>query len=153
VNSNEARRVHEIFELYSTHRSLSFVVAELPKRGWSTKSWKSRSNIRHAGRSFTKASLRMLLSSATYCGKVNYRGVVYQGEHKAIIEPVLWDDINSDFSSRPKPGNRFTDRQCGHRALVKSGESSISASVLGRSATGTVRATMSHLLQMTRQSR
>jgi hypothetical protein len=33
---------------------------------------------------------------------VSYRGVVYQGEHKAIIEPALWDDINKDFTTRPK---------------------------------------------------
>ncbi len=44
----------------------------------------------------------MLLSNATYCGKVNYRGVIYQGEHKAIIELPLWDEINQDFSNRPK---------------------------------------------------
>src|SRR5580704_5187437 len=100
VNSSEAGRVQEIFELYRTHRSLAAVVAELAKRGWTTKSWKSRSNIRHAGHPFTKASVRMLLSNATYCGKVKYRGEVYQGEHKAIVEPALWDDINKDFSKR-----------------------------------------------------
>ena len=85
------------------NRSLAEVVAELSQRGWITKSWKSRSNVRHTGHPFTKASLRMLLSNATYRGKVNYRDVVYQGEHKAIIEPALWDDINQDFTTRPKP--------------------------------------------------
>jgi site-specific DNA recombinase len=103
VNPSEARRVCEIFELYRSHRSLAEVVAELSQRGWITKSWKSRSNVRHTGHPFTKASLRMLLSNATYRGKVNYRDVVYQGEHKAIIEPALWDDINQDFTTRPKP--------------------------------------------------
>jgi hypothetical protein len=42
----------------------------------------------------------MLLPNATYCGKVNYRGVVYQGEPKAIIELALWDDIKKDFFER-----------------------------------------------------
>ena len=45
----------------------------------------------------------MLLCNATCCGKINYRGAVYQGEHKAIIEPALWEDINKDFSERQKP--------------------------------------------------
>jgi hypothetical protein len=102
VNTTEARRVREIFELYRTHRSLAAVVAELSERAWTTKSWKSRSGIRHTGHPFTKASLRMLLSNATYCGKVNYRGGVYQGEHQAIIEPALWDDIHQDFTTRQK---------------------------------------------------
>jgi DNA invertase Pin-like site-specific DNA recombinase len=102
VNTREAGRVREIFELYRSHRSLAVVVAELSQRGWTTKSWKSRGSVRHIGHPFTKASLRKLLSNTTYCGKINYRGVVYQGEHKAIIEPALWDDINQDFSNRPK---------------------------------------------------
>jgi hypothetical protein len=41
-----------------------------------------------------------LLTNATYGGKVNYRGVVYQGEHTAVVEPALWEDVNSDFSER-----------------------------------------------------
>ena len=102
VNTNEARRVREIFELYRTHRSLAAVVAELSQRGWTTKFWKSRKGTRHTGRAFTKHSLRLLLCNATYCGKINYRGAVYQGEHKAIIDPALWDGINSDFSERSK---------------------------------------------------
>jgi len=100
VNPSEARRVREIFELYRSHRSLAVVVAELAQRGWATKSWKSRRGIRHTGRPFTKASLRLLLTNATYGGNVNYRGVVYQGEHPAIIEPAFWEDVNSDFSER-----------------------------------------------------
>ena len=100
VNPSEARRVREIFELYRSHRSLAVVVAELAQRGWATKSWKSRRGIRHTGRPFTKASLRLLLTNATYSGNVNYRGVVYQGEHPAIIEPAFWEDVNSDFSER-----------------------------------------------------
>jgi DNA invertase Pin-like site-specific DNA recombinase len=132
VNPSEARRVCEIFELYRSHRSLAEVVAELSQRGWITKSWKSRSNVRHTGHPFTKASLRMLLSNATYCGKVNYRDVVYQGEHKAVIEPALWDDINKDFSNRPKapespnipvPQNAALSgllicKQCGHPMIA-----------------------------------
>jgi hypothetical protein len=74
----------------------------------------------------------MLLSNATYCGKVNYRDVVYQGEHKAVIEPALWDDINKDFSNRPKapespnipvPQNAALSgllicKQCGHPMIA-----------------------------------
>jgi hypothetical protein len=36
---------------------------------------------------------------------VNHRNVIYQGEHTAIIEPPLWDQVNSDFgkATRPQP--------------------------------------------------
>ena len=102
VNHSEAERVCEIFALYAKQRSLAAVVAELGRRGWTTKSWKSRRGVRHPGRAFTKASLRLLLSNPTYCGKVRYRGVIYEGEHAGIIAPEVWDQVNRDFQSRPE---------------------------------------------------
>ncbi len=102
VNSQEAERVRETFELYRRHRSLAAVVSELTTRGWTTKSRKSLRGIRHTGRPFTKASLRHLLTNATFCGKVRYREVIYQGEHPAIVEPDLWELVNSDFRKVPR---------------------------------------------------
>src|SRR5258708_19851119 len=58
VNEKEARRVREIFALYRSHRSLTAVVTELNRKGWKTKSWNSKSGVRHSGRAFTKESLR-----------------------------------------------------------------------------------------------
>ena len=97
VNRAEAVRVKEIFELYRRHRSLAVVVAELAERGWFSKSWKSKRGIRHTGKPFTKVSLRMLLTNPTYQGKVCYRGVVYPGEHPAIIDEGLWNEVNADL--------------------------------------------------------
>jgi site-specific DNA recombinase len=95
VNEAEAARVREIFELYRRHRSLPNVAAELARRGWKTKAWKSQRGLRHTGRPFTKASVRLLLNNATYAGKVEYRGAIYPGEHKAIIDVQLWEGIRA----------------------------------------------------------
>jgi site-specific DNA recombinase len=102
VNEKEAQRVRQIFELYRIHASLSAVVAELAQRRWTTKSWMSQRGIRHAGRPFTKASLKMLLTNSIYAGQVKYRGVVYQGEHPAIVDPAIWEAVNLDLG-KPKP--------------------------------------------------
>src|SRR5277367_6101574 len=90
VSRAEAGRVKDIFELYRRHRSLAVVIAELAERGWVSKSWKSKHGIRHTGKPFTKVSLRMLLTNPTYQGKVCYRGVIYAGEHPAIIDEGFW---------------------------------------------------------------
>ena len=103
INEKEAERVRQIFELYRSHRSLSSAVAELAHRRWNTKSWKSKRGIRHSGRAFTKASLRMLLTNAVYAGKVEYRGVIYQGEHPAIVDPALWEAVNTDLRDQGPP--------------------------------------------------
>jgi site-specific DNA recombinase len=100
VNDKEACRVGEIFEYYRKHRSLAALVGEATRRGWTTKAWKSKRGIRHRGRPFTKASLMLLLTNAVYAGKVDYRGVIYQGEHAAIVDAELWEAVNAEFLGR-----------------------------------------------------
>ena len=43
------------------------------------------------------------LLNATYAGNVRHRGVIYPGEHPAIIEPVFWEEVNREFSKQEKP--------------------------------------------------
>ena len=102
VNQTEAARVCEIFELFRLHGSLALVVAELKRRGWTTKSWTSRRGVAHLGRPFTKSSLRLLLTNTTYAGKVRYRGVVYEGQHAALVEPRICEDVQAQFQKRGK---------------------------------------------------
>jgi site-specific DNA recombinase len=97
VNEKESQRVRDIFALFLQHRSLSSVVAELTRRRWKTKSWKSQNRTAHAGRAFAKASLRRLLTNAVYAGQVEHRGEVYAGEHAAIIEPSVWQEVNAEL--------------------------------------------------------
>ena len=99
VNEKEAGRVREIFELYATHRSLDHVVVELGRRRCTTKSWKSKSAIEHAGKLFTKASLRRLLMNPIYAGKVLHKGTIYVGEQAPLVEPALWEEINAELSA------------------------------------------------------
>ena len=102
INEKEAQRVNEIFALYRRHRSLASVVSELARHGWTTKSWKSKRGIRHTGRPFTKASLTNLLTNPIYAGQVQYRDVIYPGEHPGIIDPELWDSVHTEFKERQR---------------------------------------------------
>ncbi|MCU1339713.1 MAG: Resolvase domain protein [Bryobacterales bacterium] len=97
VNEAEARRVRQIFGLFTQHHSLSAVVAELTRRRWKTKSWKSKRRTVHAGRAFAKASVRRLLTNAVYAGKVEHRGAIYPGEHHSIIDPSVWEVVNAEL--------------------------------------------------------
>jgi site-specific DNA recombinase len=120
MNQTEARRVREIFKLYREHRTLGAVVAELTRRRWTTKSWQSKRGIRHTGRPFTKASLRRFLTNAVYAGKVEYRGTTYDGEHPAIVDAAVWEEINAEFRER-----RRTKTE-----LARSGQKSLLAGLL-----------------------
>ena len=104
VNQTEARRVRDIFALFRQHHSLSAVVAELARRRWKTKSWKSQNGTAHAGRVFAKASLRRLLTNAVYTGMVEHRGATYAGEQASIVEPSLWQEVNAKLRGDPRAG-------------------------------------------------
>jgi site-specific DNA recombinase len=97
VNEEEATRVREIFSLYAKHRSLARAVAELQHRQWTTKSWTTKHGSRHAGSTFDKATLLRLLTNVIYIGKVDHKGTIYPGEQAAIIEPELWQEINTEL--------------------------------------------------------
>ena len=71
--------------------TVHLLVSELERRRWKTKSWTSKSGLKHSGRAFTKASLHRLLTNAVYAGNVEHRGAIYAGEHAAIVEPSAWE--------------------------------------------------------------
>src|SRR5580658_5513565 len=108
VNDKESRRVQDIFTLFAQHRSLSAVVAELVRRRWKTKSWTSQNGTAHAGRDFARASLRRLLTNAIYAGKVEHRGAIYAGEQPSIVEPAMWQEVNTELRAGRRAGTAAT---------------------------------------------
>lgn len=113
INKDEAARVREIFEIYRSRRSLLKVVEELLRKRWTTKVWRSRRGKVHSGNPFTKASLRRLLTNPIYAGLVEYRGVIYAGEHEAILGREIWEDVNLELRSRDRGRERPYQRQSG----------------------------------------
>ena len=102
VNEREANQVREIFELYRRQASLEAVAEELGRRGWQTKSWRTRKGKQHAGRPFSKSSVRRLLTNVIYTGQVEHRGERYAGEQPAIVEGTLWEEVNRELCSSPR---------------------------------------------------
>ena len=111
VNEKEAVMVRQIFELYRSVRALSPVVAELSCRQWTTKVWRSKRGKEHRGNPFNKASLRRLLTNAIYVGRVEFKGATYLGEHRGIVEPEIWEEVNGHLRSPDRGRERPYQRQ------------------------------------------
>jgi site-specific DNA recombinase len=94
VNETESKRVRAIYELYLRREALAPLVDELAKRGWANKRWMTRKGRERGGKAFTKSSLHKLLTNVTYLGKVRHKKDVYDGEHDAILDPALWQQVN-----------------------------------------------------------
>jgi site-specific DNA recombinase len=115
VNRAEARRVRAIFTLYLQHEGLLPVLAELQRRGWRNKRWRTRKGSWRGGKPFTRTTLRQLLSNVTYIGQIRYRQEVHAGEHTAIVDPALWEPVQALLQNpRPRQGARL-----GNRALLQ----------------------------------
>ena len=95
VNTEEAERVRAIFALFAEYGSLTATLAEIQRRGWRLKSWTRQTGQFRVGGPFTVETLRRLLTNILYIGVVRHEGQLYPGEHAAILEPGLWERVQS----------------------------------------------------------
>jgi site-specific DNA recombinase len=97
VNEAEAARVRDIFALYLRHETLAAVVGQLHNRGWTNKRWVTRKGRERGGRPFDRSSLYKLLTNIAYLGKVRYKREVHPGEHAAILDEALWQQVQESL--------------------------------------------------------
>jgi len=68
-----------------------------------TKRWQTRKGHFRGGQKFNKSSLHHLLTNPVYLGKVKYKKEVHPGEHQAIINPDVWQQVQ-DLLRQKGPG-------------------------------------------------
>jgi site-specific DNA recombinase len=95
VNDEEAVRVRAIFQLYLEYQALLPVVQELERRGWVGKRWQTRQGHERGGRPFTRTSLYRLLTNVVYLGKSRYKNEVHAGEHAAIVDAQVFQQVQT----------------------------------------------------------
>jgi site-specific DNA recombinase len=63
------------------------------------------------GGTFSRDALYHLLSNPIYLGRIRHREVTYEGQHPAIIEQAIWDQVQAQLqSSARRTRGRRTDR-------------------------------------------
>ncbi|MDA3888621.1 MAG: recombinase family protein, partial [Allgaiera sp.] len=92
VDPAEAETVRTIFTLYARSSSTAAVIRELDARAILTKT----------GRPYDKTSLLKTLHNKVYRGLSVHKGTAYPGEHDAIIDEPLWDEVHEVIAN-----NRF----------------------------------------------
>lgn len=117
VNAEEAERVRTIFKLYLEHESLLPVVMELERRAWLNKRWTTRKGRERGGKPFTRTSLYKMLTNVAYIGKVRYKDEIHDGEHAAIVDPVVWQRVQALLERNGRTGGAPVRNKFG--ALLK----------------------------------
>ena len=99
IDEPQAARIREIYRLYLEIGCVRHLKAEIDRRGWATPPRTSRRANASGGRPFSRGHLYRLLSNPIYRGQIPHKGVLYDGQHPAIIESELWQSVQERLKS------------------------------------------------------
>jgi site-specific DNA recombinase len=96
VNKDEAKIVNNIFHRYLALKSVRDLKDELAASGIRSKRRIRPDGIVHGGRRpIARGALYLMLQNRIYRGEITHRGNSYPGEHPAIVDQGLWDQVQA----------------------------------------------------------
>ncbi len=102
VHAQEAGQVDHMFRRYLELGCLTALAAELRERGMVTKVSARRDGSIRGGIPFGKGSLAYLLHNRAYVGEVIHKGRHFEGQHEAIIDRDLFDQVQARLAARAR---------------------------------------------------
>ena len=98
VNEEEARTVLHIFRRYVELRSVRALQAELDAAGIRSKQRTLADGTPFGGQKLSRGALYLMLQNRIYRGDITHKGNAYPGEHPAIVDKVLWDQVQATLA-------------------------------------------------------
>ena len=95
VNEEEARTVVHIFRRYLELRSVRGLQAELDAAGIRSKRRILADGTPFGGQKLSRGALYLMLQNRIYRGEITHKGNAYPGEHQAIVDEALWDQVQA----------------------------------------------------------
>jgi site-specific DNA recombinase len=102
INSTEAQLVQRIFNRFIATGSSASVVRELEQEGAISKSWVTQDGRERTGKPIDKSLIYKLLNNRTYLGEIRHKEQWYPSEHPALIEAVVWQQVQSVLAINSK---------------------------------------------------
>ncbi|HUQ36740.1 MAG TPA: recombinase family protein [Aestuariivirga sp.] len=100
VNSEEAQKVRQIFDLYLHLKSLPKLAARLADLGMVSRQRFYGDGRSIGGQPFRTGALSHLLSNRIYIGEIQHHETHYPGEHEAIVDRSIFDAVQAELASR-----------------------------------------------------
>src|SRR4030088_1800421 len=95
VNKDEARTVVDIFRRYLALKSVRDLRDDLADAGIKSKRRVQPDGTEYGGQKLARGALYLMLQNRIYRGEITHKGNSYPGEHPAIIEQQLWDEVQA----------------------------------------------------------
>jgi len=93
-NEHEKFQIKKIFDLYLNNRSIREITEMIEEWGWTTKHWQTKRGHMAGGKTISPQVLYTILKNPIYVGKIRHNKNVYDGEHEAIIDPEVFEQVN-----------------------------------------------------------
>jgi DNA invertase Pin-like site-specific DNA recombinase len=106
---DEAERVRTIMQRYLEIRSVPALIEALRAEGVVTKLQLRTGSPHRGGIPFARGSLFHLLKNPIYIGKLVHKGKVHEGEHEAIVDPDLFEQVQMHLAEKAPPRKRPTN--------------------------------------------
>jgi site-specific DNA recombinase len=95
VNSTEAETVRYIFRRYTDLRSVRELKEDLDAAGIVSKVRTASDGSRYGGVPLARGAIYLMLQNGIYRGEIVHKGKSYPGEHDAIIDETLWNNVQA----------------------------------------------------------
>jgi hypothetical protein len=92
IHEGDAERVRSIFQRFVQLKSATLLARELVAAGATNR----------YGHLLDKGVLYKLLNNRVYIGEAVHKGTSYLGEHEAIIDRALWDQVHATLKESPR---------------------------------------------------
>jgi len=98
IHKEEAEQLREIFRLYLELGCVRKLKAHLDNRGTVSKVRTSRSGRKSGGAAYSRGALYKILGNRIYLGEIPHKENSYPGEHAAIIDLELWQQVHAKMA-------------------------------------------------------
>ena len=116
VNEEEALTVLHIFQRYVQLRSVRALRTELDAAGIRSKRRTLADGTPYGGQKLSRGALYLMLQNRIYRGEITHKGDGYPGEHPAIVDKPLWDQVQAILAENRV--NRATGSDAKHPSLL-----------------------------------
>src|SRR5262245_46852518 len=116
VNRNEASTVIDIYRRYLALKSVRDLHDELAAAGIRSKRRVRSDGTMYGEQKIARGALYLMLQNRLYRGEITHKGQSYPGEHPAIIDQPLWDEVQAVLAQNRV--GRATGARAKHPSLL-----------------------------------
>lgn len=116
INETEAEQVRQIYQRYLEVKSVKELKQWCEANGIHSKRRTTHSGKTLGGNPFTRGALYNILKNPIYIGKIAHQDKLFDGQHDAILDKALWQQVQDQLEANRRRKQLRTDAK--HPSLL-----------------------------------